>query len=423
MARSSSARLALFVVRRSLHTPEPGIRPSFRFLADRRFRTTRWIDGISCGAFSGWWCPNRAFHGTRAVAARSYYDVLGVSKNAEASEIKKAYYVLAKKLHPDTNKDDPDAEKKFQEVQRAYEVLKDEEKRALYEQVGHDAFEQAASGGGGDPFDDFFNGGSGVNDFFKNIFNQNEGGQDVEISLELSFMEAVQGCKKTLTFQASVLCGTCNGSGVPPGTIPQTCKACRGSGMTFVQHGPLRMQSTCSRCGGSGKIVTNFCKSCKGEQLVMRAKSVKIDVMSGVDNGETIKVYGQGGADPDGERPGHLFVNIKVRPDPVFRREGKDIHVDVVLHLSQAILGGNINVPTLTGDVILKVKQGTQPGQKVVLKGKGIRTRNSSLYGNQYVHFNVSIPTSPTERQRMLLEEFEKEEQGDCDRTIAVASG
>ncbi|KAM0940492.1 putative Heat shock protein DnaJ, cysteine-rich [Dioscorea sansibarensis] len=430
MARSNSARLALFVARRSLHTPERG--PSFRLLADRRFRTTRWVDGISLGAFSGWWCPNRSFHGTRAMAARSYYDVLGVSKNAEASEIKKAYYALAKKLHPDTNKDDADAENKFQEVQRAYEVLKDEEKRALYEQVGHDAFEQAASGGTGDPFggagfnnpfDDFFNGGGGVNDFFKNIFNQKEGGQDVEISLELSFMEAVQGCKRTLTFQAAVPCGTCNGSGVPPGTIPQTCKACKGSGMTFVQQGPFRLQSTCSRCGGSGKIVTNFCKSCKGEQLVMRAKSVKMDVMPGVDNGETVKIYGQGGADPDGERPGDLFVNIKVRPDPVFRREGKDIHVDVVLHITQAILGGNINVPTLTGDVNLKVKQGTQPGQKVVLKGKGVRARNSSLYGNQYVHFNVSIPTSLTERQRMLLEEFEKEERGDCDQVVAVASG
>ncbi|KAJ0973264.1 hypothetical protein J5N97_021223 [Dioscorea zingiberensis] len=430
MARSRAARLAWIVTRRSLLSqPEPEIRYCFGLLADRRFHSARLVDGIPCGVFRGWWCPSRSFHGTRSMAGKSYYEALGVSKNADASEIKKAYYGLAKKLHPDTNKDDAEAEKKFQEVQRAYEVLKDEEKRSLYDQVGHDSFEQAASGGGGDPFGgggfnpfDGFSGSDGMNDFFKNIFNQKEGGQDVEISLELSFMEAVQGCKKTLTFQAAVPCAICNGSGVPPGTIPQTCKACRGSGMTFMQQGPFRLQSTCTRCGGSGKIVTNFCKSCKGQQLVMGTKSVKIDIMPGVDNGETMKVYGQGGADLDGERPGDLFVNIKVRADPVFRREGKDIHVDAVLSISQAMLGGNIHVPTLTGDVAVKVKQGTQPGQKVVLKGKGIKTRNSSFYGNQYVHFNVSIPTNLTERQKKIMEEFETDEHGDCERTVVAAA-
>ncbi|XP_077235816.1 chaperone protein dnaJ GFA2, mitochondrial-like isoform X2 [Tasmannia lanceolata] len=378
--------------------------------------------------------------GSHSMAARDYYDVLGVSKNANASEIKKAYYGLAKKLHPDTNKEDPDAEAKFQEVQRAYEVLKDEEKRSLYDQVGPEAFEQAASGGGprgpggpfggggfGNPFEDIFGGGGGgMNDFFKNIFNQRGyGGQDVKVTLELSFMEAVQGCTKTVTFQTALPCEACGGTGVPPGSRPETCKSCRGSGVISTQKGFFRFQTTCSQCGGTGKTVTSFCKSCKGDRVVRGTKSIKLDLVPGVDDNETIKVHRSGGADPEGNAPGDLYVTIKVREDPVFRREGPDIHVDAVLSITQAILGGTIQVPTLTGDVVLKVRQGTQPGQKVVLKGKGIKTRNNPCYGNQYVHFNVSIPTNLTQRQRVLIEEFAKEEQGEYDKgaTAAGASG
>ncbi|CAN6455317.1 unnamed protein product [Victoria cruziana] len=334
--------------------------------------------GSSWGVLKAMSCRARLIHCTGpAFMARDYYDVLQVSKNASASEIKKAYYVLAKKLHPDTNKDDADAERKFQEVQHAYEVLKDDEKRALYDQVGPEQFEQAASGGGaGGPgfggggfgfgFEDIF--GGGFNEAFKNIFNQKGfGGQDVKVSLDLSFMEAVQGCSKAVTFQTTLTCDACGGSGVPPGSRPETCKPCRGSGMIFMQRGPFRLQSTCSQCGGSG-------------------------------------------------------MAVNVREDPVFRREGADIHVDAVISVSQAILGGTIQVPTLTGDVVLKVRQGTQPGQKVVLKGKGIKTRGSSFYGNQYVHFNVAIPINLTQRQITLIEEFAREEQGDYERD-AAASG
>lgn len=384
-----------------------------------------------------------SIHGTAFMAAKDYYETLGVSKNASASDIKKAYYGLAKKLHPDTNKDDVDAERKFQEVQKAYEVLKDEEKRSLYDQVGHDAFERAANEGGGpggpfggggfgNPFEDIFGGGGGgggMNDFFKNIFHNSNrfGGQDVKVTLELSFMEAVQGCTKTVTFQTAVPCESCGGTGVPPGTRPETCKRCKGSGMMFMQSGPFRLQSTCSQCGGTGKTVTSFCNSCKGDRVVRGSKSVKLDIMAGVDDNETIKVFRSGGADPDGDQPGDLYVTIKIREDSVFRREGPDIHVDAVLSISQAILGGTIHVPTLTGDVVLKVRPGTQPGQKVVLKRKGIKTRNSFTFGDQYVHFNVSIPTSLTQRQRELIEEFAKEEQqqqGDYGKGAAAgASG
>ncbi|KAM0934449.1 putative Heat shock protein DnaJ, cysteine-rich [Dioscorea sansibarensis] len=451
--RSGSARLAYWLARRSLGSKLVQESPITSFEDSSR----RFISGICSsssvfgernsdsvrrryrtlgGIFHGNCCHSRFFHGTRSMHARDYYDVLGISKNATASEIKKAYYGLAKKLHPDTNKDDAEAEKKFQEVQRAYEVLKDEEKRSLYDQVGHDAFEQAASGGGpgggpfgggggfGNPFEDFFTGGGGMNDFFKNIFrDRGFGGQDVKVSLEISFMEAVRGCTKEVIFQTDVPCGACGGTGVPPGTKPETCRSCRGSGMIFMQNGPFRLQTTCAQCGGSGKVVKHLCTSCKGKRVVRGTKSIKLDIVPGVDDNETIKVYRNGAADPDGNQPGDLYVTIKVREDPVFRREKADIHVDAVLNVSQAVLGGTIQVPTLTGDVVLKVRPGTQPGQKVVLKGKGIKTRNSAFYGDQYVHFNVHIPVNLTQRQRMLIEEFAKEEQGEYDKGAAAAGG
>ncbi|XP_010547239.1 PREDICTED: chaperone protein dnaJ GFA2, mitochondrial-like [Tarenaya hassleriana] len=371
----------------------------------------------------------RSIHGTGQafMSAQDYYQVLGVNKNATEGEIKKAYYGLAKKLHPDTNKDDPEAEKKFQEVTKAYEVLKDKEKRDLYDQVGHESFEQNATGGfpndsgfggGFNPFDIFgnFNG-----DIF-NMFRQDIGGQDVKVAVELSFMEAVQGCSKTITFQTEVACNACGGQGVPPGTKREKCKACNGLGMTTMRRGLLSIQKTCQKCGGAGQTFSSICKTCRGARVVLGQKTVKVNIDPGVDNSETIKVLRSGGADPEGDQPGDLYVTIKVREDPVFRRDGADIHVDSVLSVTQAVLGGTVQVPTLTGDVVVKVRPGTQPGQKVVLRNKGIRPRKSSRFGDQYVHFNISIPTTITPRQRELLEEFSKEEQGDYERCTAAGA-
>ncbi|OVA11192.1 Heat shock protein DnaJ [Macleaya cordata] len=458
MVRSNGTRLAYWLVRRSLSSKllenssnilngslrrgnrrgfVSGTCNSYRIFGYMNSENSKLRSGevFNNGVLHGNLGATRTFHATGPVSmsSRDYYDILGVSKNASSSEIKKAYYALAKKLHPDTNKGDADAEKKFQEVQKAYEVLKDEEKRSLYDQVGHDTFEQGAAGGGpGGPFDGGFGpfedifgrGGGGMNDFFKDFFRQRGfGGQDVKVGLELSFMEAVQGCSKTVTFQTSLPCEACGGTGVPPGTRPATCQNCRGSGMIFMQKGPFRLQSTCTRCGGTGKTVTSFCNSCKGDRVVRGSKTVKIDVLPGVDNNETIKIPRSGGADPDGNQPGDLYITINVREDPVFRREGPDIHVDAVLSVTQAILGGTIQVPTLTGDVVLKVRPGTQPGQKVVLKRKGIKARNSASFGDQYVHFNVSIPTNLTQRQREIIEEFMKEEQGEDDKGATAQFG
>ncbi|KAM3206656.1 hypothetical protein ACQJBY_062028 [Aegilops geniculata] len=439
MRLPGGARLALLLARRSLSTAAASSSSAARSssLHASRAHRARWGDAARAAPslrppFSS---PSRFFHGTRPVAVRDYYDVLGVKKDAGQGEIKKAYYALAKKLHPDTNKGDADAEKKFQEVQKAYETLKDEEKKAVYDQVGPDQYERAAAGGGGaggfeggfgNPFEDIFGTGrtGGMNDFLRNIFKDREsGGQDVKVKLELSFMEAVEGCKKTINFQTLVTCETCNGAGVPAGTKPETCLACRGSGYMVLQTGPFRMQSTCTQCGGSGKTVKDFCKSCRGKKVVPGIKTVSIDIAPGTDDEDVMKVLRSGQADPDGLRAGDLYVAIKVREDPVFRREKGDIHVDAVLNVTQAILGGTVQVPTLAGDVVLKVKPGTQPGQKVVLRGKGIKTRNSYSYGDQYVHFNVKIPVNLTQKQRMLLEEFEKEEKGEDDKDAEKAAG
>ncbi|GLT60707.1 hypothetical protein SLA2020_334630 [Shorea laevis] len=367
----------------------------------------------------------RSIHGTAHMSARDYYDILGVNKNATASEIKKAYLGLAKKWHPDVNKDDPEAGKKFQDVQKAYEVLRDENKRAEYDQVGHEAFEQQQDNsgfnpGGFSPFQDIFK----MHDIFDIFRSDRIGGQDIKAAIEISFMEAVQGCTKTVSFQAPVLCHTCGGEGVPPGVKPEKCRRCGGTGMASTSKGIFSIQVTCPQCRGTGQFISRFCKSCNGARVVKGSKSIKLDVMPGVDDNETLKVYGSGGDDPDGYQPGDLYVTIKVRQDPVFRREGSNIHVDAILSITQAILGGTIQVPTLTGDVALKVRPGTQPGQKVALKSKGIKSRNSYSFGDQYVHFNVSIPVNLTPRQRELIEEFAKEEQGECDkRAAAGASG
>ncbi|XP_021908934.1 chaperone protein dnaJ GFA2, mitochondrial-like [Carica papaya] len=296
-------------------------------------------------------------------------------------------------------------------------------------QVGHEAFEQNAGGGfpnesgfgaGFNPFDIF---GNLNNDIF-NMFRRDIGGQDVKVVIELSFMEAVQGCNKTVSFQTEVPCQACGGQGVPPGAKREKCRTCNGFGMTTMKRGMFHIQTTCPKCGGVGQVVSSICKSCKGAKVVRGQKSVKLDIKPGVDNDDTIKVNRSGGADPDGNQPGDLYVTIKVREDPVFRREGADIHVDAVLSVTQAVLGGTIQVPTLTGDVVVKVRPGSQPGQKVVLRNKGIRARNAISFGDQYVHFNVSIPTNLTQRQRELIEEFAKEEQGEYDkRAAAGASG
>ncbi|KAL3611419.1 hypothetical protein D5086_002439 [Populus alba] len=367
-----------------------GVCNPVRFIGNYSLKNVNQTNWLQLGALNAKFGATRLIHGSVHMS-RDYYDVLGVSKNASASDIKKAYYGLAKKLHPDTNKDDPEAEKKFQEVSKAYEVLKDDQKRGQYDQLGHDAFENQDNyqpGGPGfeSPFGDFR-----MEDIFSNVFRQNVAGQDVKVSVELSFMEAVQGCTKTITFQTDVPCETCGGEGVPPGVKPQMCKRCKGRGMISMQKGFFSFQQTCDQCGGTGQTFSSFCRSCHGHTVVRGSKTISLNIPTGISYGTKDSVVVSLSA----------FLDLLV----------------------MAMLGGTIKVPTLTGDVVLKVRPGTQPGQKVVLKNKGIKARGSYSFGDEFVHFNVSIPLNLTPRQRELIEEFAKEEHGEYEKRAVGASG
>ncbi|MCL7038245.1 hypothetical protein MKW94_018113 [Papaver nudicaule] len=413
MIRSSATRLAYSLVRRSLDyqllyslrqgTPRGFVSSScnsYKNLGYRDLEYARFTaGGLQNSVLLGCMGSTRKIHGT-GFACRDYYDMLGVSKKATASEIKKAYHGLAKKLHPDTNKDDADAGKKFQEVQKAYEVLIDNEKRSYYDQVGHHAFDKnpdpPAPPGRFDSIKEFvlsklFGSQDEFEKIMEFVLSKLFGGQDVNVVYELSFMEAVWGCSKA-----------CGGTGVPPWTWPETCQTCRGSGTT----GPIWLPSKCTSCRGTGR--KSFCKSCMGDRVVEGPKTVNVDFMPGIDNNETIKIPKSGGVKPGRNHPGDLYVKINVGKHPIFRREGLDIHVDAVVSATQAILGATVQVPTLNGDVVLKVSPGTQPGHKVIMKRKGIKTINPASVGNQYVHFNISIPTNLTQRERQLIEEFAK---------------
>ncbi|CAI5516033.1 unnamed protein product [Closterium sp. Naga37s-1] len=397
---------------------------------------------------AAWQCSSlfhRAFHasGTAAAAAaaaggrgRDYYAVLGVSRTATAAEIKKAFYALAKKYHPDANKDDPNAAKKFQEAQQAYEVLKDDEKRAMYDQVGPEAFEGGAAGGpgagaGAQGFGGFsgFGGPSDFEEMLGGIFGRMggmggmgmgmgmgaagpRGGESVQMAVKLTLREAVDGCSRHLSFSAPVRCSSCSGSGMPKGYQPTPCKACKGQGMEMRRMGASVVMQTCSSCGGQGVFVKEWCKTCHGEGTVKERREVDVSIPAGVDSGVTLRVPGQGGAGGKGAPPGDLLLNIQVEEDAVFKRDGNDIHVDLHVSFPQACLGASVPVPTLSGEVILKIKPGTQPGQVLQLRDKGVRSATSRRVGSQFVHVNVAVPTELTERQRKLLEEWEKEEDG-----------
>ncbi|KAG6557408.1 hypothetical protein Mapa_000677 [Marchantia paleacea] len=372
----------------------------------------------------------RGFHatGVQHMSKRDFYEVLGVSRGASGPEIKKAYYALAKKFHPDMNKGDDKAEEKFQEIQHAYEVLKDDEKRSLYDQVGPEAYDAAADGGGRSPsgfegFDGF--GGFDVNEVLNSFFGVQQDGRRsvVKVDLDLSFKEAVLGCTKEVSFQTRARCRTCNGSGIPVGAKVRSCQGCGGSGKIRYKQGWVTLESTCETCGGTGKFTKEKCSTCRGAGTVKAGKQVVVTVPQGVENGMSLKLQGEGGAGPAGSRSGDLYVQLRVADDPIFRREGADIHLNTSISFTQAILGGEVQVPTLTGDVLLKVRPGTQPNQKLVLRGKGIKMLNSKHYGDQYVHFTVVIPLNLSLEQRRLIEEFAREESGESEKVDNAAEG
>lgn len=352
---------------------------------------------------------------------RDLYEILGVSRSATKDEIKKAYFQLAKKYHPDTNKGDKAAEAKFTEINGAYEVLSDPEKRKRYDITGSEEEHPGMGGMGGmggagfaaeDILRDFFGGAGGFRGFGgmpgMGAANGPSRGGDVEVPLSITFMEAVQGCTKTVNVTTDVSCGTCNGSGAKPKTTATTCGDCKGSGQVRMSQGFFTVQMACTSCGGRGKKQPP-CPACDGASVTKQKREVNVVIPAGADNETVLRLPNQGDAGTMGGSRGHLYVRLVVSPSSTFKREGYDIHVETPISVTQAILGGQVIVPTLTGEVLLKVPPGTQPGEKKVMRGKGVKMLNKAAHGDQFVHFKVKMPGHLTPRQRQLLEEFARE--------------
>jgi molecular chaperone DnaJ len=351
------------------------------------------------------------------MSKRDYYEVLGVPKNANEAELKKAYRKLARQYHPDVNPNNSEAEANFKEVNEAFEVLSSTEKRAQYDQFGHagaggGGFDAGGFGGGanfggfGDLFDMFFGGGMG---------SQPRGpqkGSDLRYDMEISFEESAFGLETELEIPRTEECSTCQGTGAAPGTHPATCPKCRGTGQIQVQQntafGRFVNVRPCDRCDGQGKIVETPCKDCKGQGRMRKYRKIKVKIPAGVDNGSRLRVAGEGEAGTRGGPPGDLYVYLHVKPHPIFERHGNDVVYEYPIGIVQAALGAEIQVPTLDGKVELRIPEGTQSGTSFRIKGKGIPHLRGSGRGDQHVRVKVVTPKKLTDRQRELLVEFGK---------------
>ena len=360
-----------------------------------------------------------------AESKRDYYEVLGVPKTADDATIKKAYRTLAKKYHPDANPGDAEAEKKFKEASEAYSILSDPEKRKQYDQFGHAAFDGGAGGGAGyggfggfdgadmgdifgDIFGDFFGGRSSRGG---SRYNGPMRGANVQTSVRLSFEEAIFGCEKEIEINFKEECASCHGTGAKAGSHPESCPTCHGTGQERVMQqsmfGSVTSVRTCSKCGGTGKVVKDPCNTCHGSGKVRKTKKYEVNVPKGIDNGQTIRLAGKGEIGENGGGYGDLLVTVYVQPNRVFVRKGYDIYCDVPITFVQAALGGEITIKTIDGEEKYTVKPGTQPDTVVTLRGVGVpNLRNPKVRGNQIVTLKVKIPTDMSERQKDLLRQL-----------------
>lgn len=348
------------------------------------------------------------------MAKRDYYEVLGVSRDASEADIKKAYRRLAMKHHPDRNPDDPKAEAAFKEAKEAYEILSEKEKRAVYDQHGHAGVEAAAGGGRGGPG---FNPGDAFGDIFGDVFGDIFGGgrrgrstvfrgADLRYELSLTLEQAVFGDTINLTLPTLVNCETCNGSGAKPGTKPVTCKTCEGAGQVRMAQGFFSIQQTCPACRGSGQQIEQPCVSCHGRGRVQKNKTLAVKVPAGVDNGDRIRLTGEGEAGQNGGPPGDLYVEIRIQPHDIFERDGADLSCAIPVNFAVAALGGSVQVPTLDGEVTLKIPAETQSGRVFRLRGKGVRPVRGSGPGDLFCRVEVETPVNLTAEQKRLLEAF-----------------
>ena len=352
---------------------------------------------------------------------RDYYEVLGISKGASEDEIKKAYKKMARKYHPDLNPDNKEAEEKFKEVNEAYEVLSDPNKKARYDQYGHAGVDPNFGAGGagfdgsfdfgdlGDIFGSFFGGGFGGGGRRTNP-NAPQRGESIRLSLTISFEEAAFGCEKEVTVERMEQCGTCSGSGCAAGTTPEVCPDCHGSGQVQVRRqtpmGVFATTSPCGRCGGKGKIIHQPCPDCRGTGAVRKRKTIKASVPAGIDNGQTISIRGQGHAGKNGGPAGDLLITITVRPHELFRREGTSVLCEAPITFAQAVLGAELEIPTIDGKVKYDLPEGTQSGTTFRLKGKGIPSINGRGRGDQYVTVYIETPRNLNKEQKDALKKF-----------------
>ena len=348
------------------------------------------------------------------MSKRDYYEVLGIARSADEKELKKAYRRLAMKLHPDRNPGDTSAEDKFKEVNEAFEVLSDPNKRAAYDQYGHAGVDTSAGGGAqgfggfeggnfsdvfGDVFGDIFGGGGGRGGARR--------GADLRYNLELSLEEAVRGVEQEISFSTLAACDSCDGSGARRGSSSVTCDSCHGQGQVRIQQGFFAVQQTCPKCQGSGKMIKDPCSSCRGEGRVQKQKTLSIKVPKGVDTGDRIRLSGEGEAGGSGAPAGDLYIQIEVREHAIFSRDGKHLYCEVPVTFTDAALGGELEVPTLDGKVKLKIPAETQTGKMFRLRGKGVHTVRGGSQGDMMCKVVVETPVALGEDQKKLFRELQ----------------
>jgi len=361
------------------------------------------------------------------MAKRDYYEVLGVSRTASADEIKKSYRRLAMKHHPDRNENDAGSEGKFKEAKEAYDVLKDTEKRATYDRFGHDGLRaQPGAGGGysaegfgdifGDVFGDIFGGG-------RQRSSQVFRGADLGYELRLDLEKAVRGDSVTIDIPTQVACETCGGSGAKKGTDPVTCSTCGGVGQVRMQQGFFSIQQTCPACKGAGTTIGDPCDDCHGRGRKRKSKTLSVKVPAGVDDGDRIRLSGEGEAGRNGGPPGDLYVEIRVNPHKLFTRDGANLACEVPISIATATLGGEVELPTLDGNVALKVPSGTQSGKTFRLRGKGVVTVRDARIGDLFAKVLVETPVHLTTEQKDLLHQFDESIQEGGEKHSPRAGG
>ena len=353
---------------------------------------------------------------------RDYYEVLGVQKGASDDEIKKAYRKSAKQYHPDLHPGDKDCEEKFKEVNEAYEVLSDSEKRARYDQFGHAGVDPNFGAGGGSPFGQDMDIGDIFNSFFGGFGgfggnrranpNAPRRGNDVEAQVVITFEEAAKGCNKTVAYNNVVTCDDCHGTGAQKGTQAKTCSACSGTGRVTVSQrspfGVVQTQRACDKCGGKGKIIETPCRSCNGNGRVRKQKKVDVTIPAGIADDQILNISGHGNSGINGGPAGDLRVYVKVRSHEIFERRGDDVWCEMPITVAQAMLGSEVIVPTLDGKVSYSIHEGTQPGDVFKLKGKGIPHLNGRGRGDQYVKMNIEIPRNLSSKQKKAVTELDE---------------